>query len=193
MYAFTKLEDLYHRPLSGNGNSASNPLRHGKTTFCTTYKVILLITFLNWPTGEELLALPGMHRYRITFANVMIHILNIMKWMNAMTSNWTFPLKVFSYRHIAQEFHYACHSGGLSQRYFLPPSVGKVIDPDWRHVFPVLVFSDGSVQWTPCGEFSRKNNKPQECMRTVRFFLVFCVGWLADFSYILPGYFSRPN
>ena len=34
-------------------------------------------------------------------------------------------------------------------------SVDKVIDSDWRQVFPVLIINDGTVQWRICAKFSR--------------------------------------
>ena len=38
---------------------------------------------------------------------------------------------------------------------FFHHSVDKVIDPDWRKVFPVLIFDKGFVWWKLCGKFSR--------------------------------------
>ena len=50
---------------------------------------------------------------------------------------------------------YAYHAMSAALFYFLERSVGVMIDPDWRQVFPVLAMSDGFVQWSICGKFSR--------------------------------------
>ena len=34
-------------------------------------------------------------------------------------------------------------------------SVRKVMDPDWRKVFPVFVINEGLVWWSVCAQFSR--------------------------------------
>ena len=40
--------------------------------------------------------------------------------------------------------------------YFKPEySVDKVIDPEWRKIFPVVIIDNGGVGWRVCGKFAR--------------------------------------
>ena len=53
-------------------------------------------------------------------------------------------------------------------------SVDKVIDPEWRKVFPVVIHSEGRIGWRICGKFARYSELRNDSLKP-KYKTHFCV------------------